>query len=73
MCERPSIAREISDLLDALPGLSASSEVRVAWFRRKAEIQRRIAAETDSPSMAEEAAEQARESDQRADEIEGGA
>jgi hypothetical protein len=69
MSERPSIAREIADLLAAIPAPFAPVELRAAWTRRKAAVLRRIAAETDIPYHARNAAEQAAEAEQFAIEL----
>lgn len=70
MTDRRSIAREIADLMAAMPGPFAPSEDLAAWFRRKAAIQWRIAAESDDPTLAANARALAEQSERNAAEVE---
>jgi hypothetical protein len=70
MTERPSAAREIADLMAAIPGPFAPAAELAAWLRRKAAIQWRIAAETDDPTLAENARALAASSERHALEVE---
>ena len=70
MADRPPIAREIADLMAAMPGPFAPSTELAAWLRRKAAIQWRIAAESDDPMLAANARELAESSERHAREVE---
>jgi hypothetical protein len=70
MGEQVSIAAAITELLRDMPSLTASAGLRAAWFRRKAALFRRIAADPASLNAAEAAA-LAVEADRRADLIGG--
>lgn len=66
MSARPSIARELVELFDAMPNRFADVDVRAGWIARKADLMRRIAAETDDPTTARQAAAEADRADRQA-------
>lgn len=71
MTARLSVVAEMNALLRDMPGYGAAPATRAAWFRRKAGVLRRIAAEHDIPAEAREATELARLADAQADQIGG--
>jgi hypothetical protein len=70
MTTPPSIARELANLLAAMPSTGATVAETAAWLRRKAALYRRIVAESDDPSVTADAARMAATAEQRARELE---